>query len=150
MFGHVTCCAGAMSYKSHPPGKRGLGRADRTHQGPILPQKDRGNLISPIRSAKRSVHTPAYTKIATTRMVPFPCPVFCPPNLLGRPKGTFMNNTGAVECFECPERFYCDGSTPRGYADCPVGHYCPAGTGASYIDCPSGEKSHYRSVMFAP
>lgn len=61
--------------------------------------------------------------------------------------GTFMNNTGAAECFECPERYYCDGSTPRGYTDCPVGHYCPAGTDASYIDCPSGEKKRVKKAF---
>lgn len=50
-----------------------------------------------------------------------------------------MNNTGAAECFECPERYYCDGSFPQGYVECPVGHFCPAGTEASLPDCPPGE-----------
>lgn len=53
--------------------------------------------------------------------------------------GTYMNNTGAAVCFDCPERYYCDGTTPSGYTECPVGHYCPEGTGASIPNCPSGE-----------
>ena len=69
------------------------------------------------------------------------CPVgnYCP---LGSPmpipcgNATYMNHTGAAECYECPEGYYC---TNRDRADpCPHGYYCPRGTGASFIPCPIG------------
>ncbi|CAN0388059.1 unnamed protein product, partial [Laminaria digitata] len=66
-------------------------------------------------------------------------PVTCAPGKEKTDDGA-VHARCAAECFDCPERYYCDGSTPRGYADCPVGHYCPSGTGASYVDCPSGER----------
>lgn len=50
-----------------------------------------------------------------------------------------MNNTGAAECFDCPERYYCDGSIPRGYEECPIGRYCETGTDVP-TNCPVGEK----------
>lgn len=53
--------------------------------------------------------------------------------------GTYMNNTGAAVCFDCPERYYCDGTRPSEYVECPVGRYCPAGTDASVSSCPAGE-----------
>lgn len=53
-----------------------------------------------------------------------------------------MNNTGAAECFDCPERYYCDGTIPRGYLECPIGHYCPIGTSVP-INCPAGERERY-------
>ncbi|CAN0384375.1 unnamed protein product, partial [Ectocarpus sp. 12 AP-2014] len=57
-------------------------------------------------------------------------PIVCPP-------GTYMNNTGAAECFNCPERYYCDGSLPRGYEECPIGRYCETGTDVP-TNCPAG------------
>lgn len=71
------------------------------------------------------------------------CPIghYCP---IGSSKplpcnnGTFMNHTGAPECYECPEGFYC---TNRDRADpCPQGFYCPRGTGTGFIPCPIGKK----------
>lgn len=50
-----------------------------------------------------------------------------------------MNNTGAAECFECPERYYCDGTLPRGYVECPVGHFCETGTDVP-TNCPAGKE----------
>lgn len=52
--------------------------------------------------------------------------------------GTYMNNTGAAECFPCPEGHYCDGSSPKEFVECPAGHYCPESTDASIPNCPSG------------
>lgn len=49
-----------------------------------------------------------------------------------------MNNTGAAECFPCPEGYYCDGSSPKEFVECPAGHYCPERTDASIPNCPSG------------
>eukprot|EP00752_Nemacystus_decipiens_P010330 g9202.t1 len=60
-------------------------------------------------------------------------PIVCPP-------GTYMNNTGAAECFNCPERHFCDGNSPREYEDCPIGHYCETGTDVP-MSCPAGTYS---------
>lgn len=50
--------------------------------------------------------------------------------------GTFMLNTHADMCDECPPGYYCiTGSTPE---HCPAGYYCPAGTGIVWESCPSG------------
>lgn len=66
---------------------------------------------------------------------------FCPPRTV-EPipcmNGTFMNHTGAEECYDCPRGFFCDPSDPRHYFDCPVGHYCPARTDATIPKCPAG------------
>ncbi len=50
-----------------------------------------------------------------------------------------MNNTGAAECFDCPERYYCDGTDPEGFVECTLGHYCETGTDVP-INCPAGER----------
>ena len=55
--------------------------------------------------------------------------------------GKFMNNTGAAECFECPERYFCDGSSPREFVECPIGHYCETGTDVA-TSCPAGERGY--------
>lgn len=49
-----------------------------------------------------------------------------------------MDNTGAAECFACPERYYCDGTDPQGYVECTLGHYCETGTDVP-TNCPAGE-----------
>lgn len=58
-----------------------------------------------------------------------------------------MNNTGAAECFECPERHYCNGSFPRGYVECPIGHYCGTGT-AFPTACPAGKREQSSQTVF--
>ena len=69
------------------------------------------------------------------------CPVgaFCPrgsPTYLDCLNGTFMNHTGASECYVCPAGHYC---TERSRAlACPRGFYCPEGTGADWRPCPRG------------
>ncbi|CAM9393726.1 unnamed protein product, partial [Sphacelaria rigidula] len=68
-------------------------------------------------------------------------PVTCDP-------GTYMNNTGAAECFPCPEGYYCDGSSPKEFVECPAGHYCPERTDASIPNCPSGTYSTQTGLAF--
>ena len=54
--------------------------------------------------------------------------------------GTFMNHTGASECYECPAGYYCDATYSKtSYRECPQGYYCPAGTGVDWIPCPAGK-----------
>ncbi|CAN0256704.1 unnamed protein product, partial [Hapterophycus canaliculatus] len=72
------------------------------------------------------------------------CPAgnFCPPRTSDPfvcPPGTYMNNTGAAECFDCPERYYCDGTVPREYVECPDGQFCETGTDVP-TNCPAGEE----------
>ena len=51
--------------------------------------------------------------------------------------GTYMNHTGGVECYICPEGYYC---VNRDKADpCREGYYCPEGTGADLQPCPLGD-----------
>lgn len=55
--------------------------------------------------------------------------IFCP-------NGTYTNHTGASECYECPEGYYCNF---RDRAElCPTGYYCPSGTGIDTQPCPAG------------
>ena len=62
--------------------------------------------------------------------------------------GTFSNQTGLTECYDCPAGYYCmnegddDGD---GYPDgivsgtiCPRGRYCPGSTNATIPKCPIG------------
>ena len=50
--------------------------------------------------------------------------------------GTYMTNTHADVCDECPAGYFCiTGSTPE---HCPAGYYCPAGTGMVWESCPAG------------
>ena len=71
----------------------------------------------------------------------FICPIgnYCPQGShapIPCPNATYMNHTGAEECYECPEGYYC---TNRDRADiCPQGFYCPQGTGIGFIPCPEG------------
>lgn len=78
-----------------------------------------------------------------------PCTVghYCPVNTsspLQCPSSTFMNSTGASECYICPEGYFCDGSTPAQPQPCPIGSYCPAGTGTTPPLCPEGT---YNSLL---
>lgn len=50
-----------------------------------------------------------------------------------------MDNTGAAECFDCPERYYCDGTDPEGFVECTLGRYCETGTDVP-TNCPAGER----------
>ena len=50
--------------------------------------------------------------------------------------GTYTNHTGASECYDCPEGYYC---VNRDRAElCPTGYYCPLNTGADLVPCPAG------------
>jgi hypothetical protein len=69
------------------------------------------------------------------------CPIgsYCPQGShinLHCANGTYTNHTGASECYECPEGYYCvdrDRAVP-----CPTGYYCPLNTGADLQPCPPG------------
>lgn len=52
------------------------------------------------------------------------------------PNGTFMNHTGAAECYICPEGYYCTIRTHP--IPCPQGYFCPEGTAADWRPCPRG------------
>ena len=52
------------------------------------------------------------------------------------PNGTFMNHTGAAECYTCPKGYYCTARTHP--IPCPQGYYCPEGTAADWLLCPRG------------
>lgn len=50
--------------------------------------------------------------------------------------GTYTNHTGAENCYDCPEGYYC---INRDHAVlCPTGYFCPKKTGADMQPCPSG------------
>ncbi|XP_013387786.1 multiple epidermal growth factor-like domains protein 11 [Lingula anatina] len=58
---------------------------------------------------------------------------------------TYMNHTGASECYPCPAGHYC---VNRDRADpCPQGFYCPASTGADIQPCPVG--TYGATIMLA-
>ena len=52
------------------------------------------------------------------------------------PNGTYSNHTGASQCYDCPEGYYC---VNRDRAElCPTGYYCPLNTGADLEPCLAG------------
>ncbi len=68
---------------------------------------------------------PAGSYCPTGSAVPQPCG-----------NGTYMNHTGAPECYVCPAGYYC---VNRDRADdCRQGYYCPEGTGADLQMCATG------------
>ncbi|CAM9865459.1 unnamed protein product, partial [Choristocarpus tenellus] len=61
--------------------------------------------------------------------------------------GTYMNHTGASECYLCPEGYYCDGTRPTSFEECSQGNYCPEGTDVSVPKCPAGMFSPSNSLL---
>ncbi|CAM9131044.1 unnamed protein product, partial [Ectocarpus fasciculatus] len=54
--------------------------------------------------------------------------------------GTYMDDTGATVCKQCPIGYYCAKHiSTSNFTDCPQGYYCPAGTGPSWEPCPVGK-----------
>ena len=69
------------------------------------------------------------------------CPIghYCPrgsPAPIRCGNATYMNHTGAAECYVCPAGYYCTDGTNAEL--CPQGYYCPVGTGFEVIPCPVG------------
>ena len=58
---------------------------------------------------------------------------------------TYMNDTGAAECLDCPAGYKCvTGVEPD---PCPAGFYCPAGTGYDIQPCPEGKGEEERGKL---
>eukprot|EP01135_Chromosphaera_perkinsii_P006890 Nk52_evm45s621 gene=Nk52_evmTU45s621 len=60
------------------------------------------------------------------------------------PPGTYMPNTQASVCLDCPAGSYCvDGIN---VLDCPASYYCPVKTGSNWQPCPAGTYSNTKKL----